>query len=210
VGGPLKLPLQVHKPVISRPKLLLVEGRDEEEFFRALLDHLAVTDVQPDQFRGKANLREDLKGLRGRSGFGSVTSLAITRDANSDAQAAFQSVRDALRDAGFETPQRCEHVVGQSPKLSVFILPDCTSPGMLETLCLRSVQDQPGMKCVRSYFRCMKKNGRDPKNPWKAQIHAWLASDDTPDRRLGEAARAKRWDFDHGSFAQLRRFLTSI
>ena len=66
---------------IQRPKLLIVEGRDEEEFFTAAMrDHLGLTDIQVMPVGGKTRLMQDLVGLVNDPHFSSVQSLAVLRD----------------------------------------------------------------------------------------------------------------------------------
>jgi hypothetical protein len=44
----------------------------------------------------------------------------------------------------------------------------------------------------------------------KAQAHAFLATLDKPDLRLGEAAVAGYWDFDHPAFDALKAFVAAL
>jgi hypothetical protein len=44
----------------------------------------------------------------------------------------------------------------------------------------------------------------------KACVHAWLASKERPDKRLGEAAQAGYWPFEHSAFDALSQFLLSL
>lgn len=49
---------------ITKPKLLIVEGKDEEGFFSAAMSqHLSITDVQVLPIGGKQNLYGNLKAL---------------------------------------------------------------------------------------------------------------------------------------------------
>jgi len=86
-------------------------------------------------------------------GFSAVDSLAITRDADLDAAGAFASVRSALTHGGLAAPAASGQFAGSNPKVGVFILPDGTNAGMLEDLCLASVQADPATPCVDTYFQ---------------------------------------------------------
>jgi hypothetical protein len=82
---------------------------------------------------------------------------------------------------------------------------------MLEDLCLQSVDDDPGVSCLEDYFNCIqKKANRQPKNLAKAKIHAWLASQNEPDKRLAEAAKAGYWNWDSPAFEPLKQFILSL
>jgi hypothetical protein len=197
---------------IERAKLLLGEGDEEVRFFKSVLKHLDITGIQVAQVGGKGQpMHRFLKALPSFSGFTSLAALGVTRDADDDRAGAFQSVCDGLRNAGLAVPDRPVLSTEGKPRVSVFILPDCVQNGMLETLCLQSVADDPAMKCVEAFFACVKRDaGREPENMWKARTHAWLASKERSDRRLGEAAEAGYWPFDDPAFKKLSAFLRSL
>jgi hypothetical protein len=79
---------------ITKPKLLLGEGREEVLFFSAWLAVLGVGDVQVADYGGKARLAAFIRALAvpPTPGFSALASLAVTRDADLDAAAAFASV----------------------------------------------------------------------------------------------------------------------
>jgi hypothetical protein len=98
-----------------------------------------------------------------------------------------------------------------STRVSIFVLPDDTSAGMLEDLCLAAVESDGAIECLNDYLACVLLNcNRKPENPAKARVHAWLASQPRADLRLGEAAEAGYWPWDSGAFENLRRFITEL
>jgi hypothetical protein len=112
---------------VSKQKPLIVEGRDEENFFTAALNHLAIADIQILGIGGKTNLASNLKALMNDIAFPTVTCLAIVRDADitatgsqtTAATGAFQSVRAALTareldcPAGHGTASALQVIAGQ-------------------------------------------------------------------------------------------------
>ncbi len=200
------------KPIeINKPYVLIVEGRDEGFFFRSLTKTINLNNIQILPIGGKTKLREHLKALVRASGFPNINSLAITRDADTDPNSAFQSVCAALRDAGLPVPQAPLISIGQKPKITVMILPAAGESGMLEDLCLRSVSQEPEMLCVEQYFNCLQeKVSTPPTNMSKARIHAFLASKPEADKRLGEASEAGYWPFQNPAFDQVKKFLQQI
>lgn len=196
---------------IDRSKLLLGEGVDEVRFFESLFRHLGLTDVQVADTGGKDNMRAVLKTLPRLPRFPQLTSLGVARDADSDAAAAFQSVCDSLKRAGLDSPGVAGGSANGPPRVSVFILPDCKSKGMLETLCFQSIAGDTAIKCVDQYFECVKQAAnRAPSNMDKARVHAWLASQVQPDKRLGEAAEARLWPWEDPAFNKLKAFLRNL
>jgi len=158
-----------------------------------------------------------------RSGFSSVTSLGVTRDADYPddpaagdevtAPAAFQSVCTALAHVKLPVPTAPIIKATGNPNVSVFILPDCQLPGMLEDVCVASIQSGPEVGCMDDYFNCLARvTGRTHlrRNLAKSRVHAWLAAQAEPDRRLSEAAEAGYWNWDSPAFGQLKQFLSAL
>jgi hypothetical protein len=196
---------------IEHAKLLLGEGEEEVRFFKSLLKHLDITGVQVAPTSGKGRMHDFLKAIPSLPGFSLLTALGVTRDADDNPTAAFQSVCDGLQKAGFDVPDRPASPTNGKPRVSVFVFPDCAGEGMLETLCLQSVADDAAVRCVDRFFECVKRDaGREPQNIPKARTHAWLASKERPDRRLGEAAEAGYWPFADRAFMQLAEFLKAL
>lgn len=196
---------------LSKPKLLIGEGKEEVDFFTAFLTHLNITDIQVEQYGGKQGLSRYLRTLVVRPGYLNVVSLGITRDADNSAQSAFQSVCNSLNRASLPVPSRPREIVGDTPQVSIMILPDGQNSGMLEDLCLAAVETDPVLQCVDEYFDCVyRTSGRKPNNMAKARVHAWLASQLDPDKRLGEAAKAGYLPWDSPGFDSLKQFLQAL
>ena len=144
---------------IVEPHVLVVEGREEEMFFGALIKHLGLRNIQIMGIGGKANLRRNLRALTLSPRFTEVISLGVVRDANDNPGAAFQSVHDALQAVNLPVPERYLVPAGDSPQVTVMILPEEGVPGMLEDLCLKSVAQDSATLCVAQYFQCLQQEG---------------------------------------------------
>jgi len=205
-------PPSVSKPIeLIAPKLLIGEGVEEQRFFQSFLKHLAIDDVQVAQYAGKAGLGRFLRTLRGVSGFSSLVSLGITRDADDSATSAFQSVCTSLKNAYLPAPDKPGATGKGRPNVSVFVLPDGAGSGMLEDLCLSSVSNDTGMQCVDEFLTCVReKTNRTPDNLSKARAHVWLASKPRAGLRLGEAAENGYWPWGNDAFDSLRSFLQAL
>lgn len=196
---------------IEKPCLLIGEGIEELRFFTALFKHLGVQGVQVEQCAGKRALKSYLGAQIVRSGFERVDSLVIVQDADDNADGRLTSVCEAVRACGLTPPNRHAEFSEGRPRVGVFIMPDGTRPGMLESLCVNSVAEDAAMDCVRDFLKCVRdRSGRVPSPIEKAQTHAWLASRDIPDKRLGEAAEAGYWPWGHAAFTGLVEFLRRI
>ena len=196
---------------ISSPKLLLGEGVEEARFFKALLKTLGISHIQVEDYKGKSKLQDYLAAQPPRSGFSQLVSLAVTRDADADPAGAFQSVCSSLQNAGLPVPNGMGQRTQGPPAVSVLILPNNMSPGMLEDLCLEAVRADPAMPCVDEFFQCvLQRAKRQPSIPPKAKVHAWLASQLDSDLRLAEAAEKGYWPWSSPVFHPLKQFLQSL
>ena len=74
---------------LSQPRLLIGEGAEDVRFCMALLKHLGISEVHTETYGGKTGLRSYLRAVSLRPGFGQVRTLAIIRDADTDATSAF-------------------------------------------------------------------------------------------------------------------------
>ena len=197
---------------IELPKMLLVEGESELRFIAALLGCLDLSDeIQILNYGGKPKLRPFLFTLSRVPGYPDLESLGITRDADKSFASTFESIRNALVHAGLDAPDQPRMLTLGKPSVSVFVLPDCSSRGMLETLCLSAVKHDPATPCVEQYLQCLEETANLPsRNPDKARAHAFLASRARPELRVGEAAQAGHWNLDSPVFDPLKSFLLAL
>lgn len=196
---------------IVKPNLLVVEGREDELFFGAFVEHLNLENIQILPIGGKTKLRDNLGALVTSPNFSNVTSLCIIRDANDNPPGAFQSVHDALESANLPSPQRPFELSGQDPQVMVMILPEEERTGSLEDLCLGSVENDEIIYCVEQHFECLEEREITlPRNIAKAKVQVFLGSKEESGKRLGEAAQAGYWPLDSNVFTQIRNSLYEI
>jgi hypothetical protein len=196
---------------ITHPIQLAVEGSSDLNFFIALLRRMNIIDqIQIQDYEGKDNLEDFLLALKDTGDFNTVISIGVVRDADADPSAAFNSVCSALRDAELYQPSQPEKFEGTNPRIGVLILPNANECGMLETLCLQSVSNDPSVKCIDDYFDCLKKVGFSPKIMDKAKIQAFLASRERTIWLLGVAAQCGYWQWDSPAFEHVKLFLNSL
>jgi hypothetical protein len=197
---------------INKAKQLLVDGKDAVWFLSEFLDELGITDIQLQNYGGNDELGGFLKQFCKASGFWEmVESLGIVRDAETDPKSAFQSVGSALLAAGLSVPSRPIEITDSQPRTSVFIMPDSESNGMLETILLRSVEDDPAMYCVGEYLKCIENQLQVvPRQMEKARLQVFLASRERVPRMLGIAASQNVWPWDSPVFENIKDFLNNL
>jgi len=198
---------------IKKTRLLIVEGKDEENFFNALFNCLEIDNIQILPIGGVTQINKNLKALRISPDFSAVQVIGIVRDADLSPVSAFQSVCGHLQCLGFPVPDKPLSIAGNNLKISIMILPSFDRKGNLEELFIDSEKDSPAIECVNQYFKCLE----EKKLPLpcdnriaKARVHVFLASKEEPDKRPGEAALAGYWNFKHRAFDEIKKFINII
>jgi hypothetical protein len=202
---------------IKAPKQLLVEGRTPEIFFREWIEAIGLKgQLEVRDYLSLNDLTPFLKVFTGYKEFRDmVTSVAIVRDAEANpASSAFDSVCAALTAVNLSCPGAIATFSAGIPRTGIFVLPDCRSPGMLETLCwsvLRAdPKSAPHLQCVTDYLACLRKTKAETRNETKARVWTYLAGRGHFDPQVGRAAQAKVWDWASPAFQPLSAFLKSL
>jgi hypothetical protein len=204
---------------INRPKLLLTEGADAYWFCCWAYRAYGLSDFQCVDIGGVAELPKRLKTIREVTGFEqNVKAMIVIRDADSSASGAADSIRGALRNAQFAVPEKPFDVKPGAPKTAFVIFPGLEADGTLieagtlEDLCLATARDQAILGCAESFLACCEAAGKTiTTKRHKMKLHAYLAGNpDTAGMKLGEAAHAKAWDWDHPRLAPFKALLSSL
>lgn len=198
---------------ISRDRILLGEGIEEVRTFSRILGELGRDDVQVEHYGGKTNLKAFLRALPVLPGFDRLKTIAVTRDADNSASSAFQSVTDAISAADLVAPSASGEFSQSEPRTGIFILPGSANSGMLEDLLLLAVQQDPRMHCVEELMQCVSGSvGTDvqPKPPAKARLSAWLAIQQKPGLRIGEAVETGYIPPNSMALASLHQFFKAL
>ncbi len=194
---------------ITLPVQLVVEGNDQRNFLGKFMERMSLTGVQIQNFGGVTELRAFLAALANEPEFDDVVErLGIVRDAETNAEGAFESVQHSLRNAGLPIPERPEEFAKGQPAVSVLILPGGGRAGMLETLVCESFAGDPVDDCIDEFFECIDKGSI--RNPDKARVFAYLTTTSGPHHSVGVAAQQGQWDLDHPAFDAVRRFLDEL
>ena len=204
----------------TEPRLLIVEGTDEREFFDAFIRRMGrefpnIINIQILPGGGKDKQQTLINAIRITPGFNDTTnrvaSIGIVRDADENPTSAFESVHNALQRARLPAPGRPLLPAGGTPQVVVMIMPGQGSTGALEDLCLSSVDKDPAIECIKTYFSCLEEKlpeNEQPKNKSKAKVQAFLSSRREILRDLGTAAQKNYWgNWDHEVFSEIRQFL---
>jgi len=193
-------------------KLVLCEGKDDQAVIVGLCGHSNILDLIIEPYAGRGNLERTVRNLSVRPEFTreEVDSLAILIDADTDAEASFQKLKNAIQQ-GLGIAIAVPGVfVGENPRVAGFVVGDQTGQGMLEDLCLESVQDRSDWKCMQDYFQCLREKTGKKDHHSKAKFKAWMASQTEFDYRVGLAAEHGYIPWESTAFDGLREFLRTL
>ena len=200
---------------IEHKKVLLVEGQDDEEFINELLKILSITDCQIFNVKGKNEFPKKIpvlikaRGFMEPNGDSNVTHFVIIRDKDEDN--AFESVKNILQKISFSTPSKAGQFSTGTPRIGIFIMPGDNVAGCtLEDLCLKTVEDQPAMKCVKEFQTCVSNLENPPKNIAKTMVQAFLAAQPEIVNSLGRGANKKYWNLNSPCLSELKCFLENL
>ena len=200
---------------INRPRLLLVEGVDDEIFFQRIIERRKIEGIQVIPFYGKDKFGNFLTNVLvpGMKSSDGVKAIGVTRDADKDYTRAFQSVGDSLRIAGLPVPSGPLIFAGgtfedATIQIAAYIMPNNCSEGELETLCLEAVRQAPTMPCVDSLFECLASINHVPAKEDKARLGAFLSTEkEDPNLRIGQAIMTGVIPWDSPAFECVHQFL---
>lgn len=202
---------------INQGKLIITEGIDAYYFCIWALGRLEIEDIQVFNYGGITQLTKYIKLLKLDDNFDNVKSIIIFRDAEGDAQSAFQSIQTSLRVNGLPVPNRLfEPEDNGNVKISCGLFPGLDSSGnvitngTLEDLCLMLIEHDHKVDCVDEFLNCASSNEYAIKQVHKAKLHAYLSiSNDYIGLKIGEAAKAGAFDWDSDAFKPFKELLIS-
>lgn len=212
----------------DKPRLLLVEGADDKEFFRKLAEHLGIRDrIHLVEYHGNKNLVNYLIAILQDEHFANRRHIGIVRDSDYNTN-AFNSVISALDTANrnsskdkFSIPPEVLAPSTELPYVSVLPVP-LDSEGSLEDLVLDALQADPIMPCVNDYFACLTKGGVQiaPNRVSKSKLNVFITGKivdreqatrrDARRKFLREAVAMNWWRpelWEHESFNDAKAFL---
>jgi hypothetical protein len=203
--------------MINKNKLLLVEGKDEINFFMVLCKYLNIDDIQIIETGGKEKLKSELPAVLLMRNFENVESIAVIQDADNSLNSAVDSIKYLLSKHNLPVPNgHTSFKTNSGMKCGIFIMPGNRESGMLENLVLDTVDGHLVKIESDKYIDALKiKLTADgtlkfPKNEHKARLHAYLAGMETHVPSLGLATQKGYFNLDSGRLNDIKTFLQSI
>lgn len=217
-------------------RVVLVEGGDEIRIFPRVMNTVLKGNIseipeENDSFKRDnavftcgANIIQ-FSAVGGRSRFTEVvnllpkliqqnsvplSSLGVVCDSDDNPTESLNLLQDALKGAGLPVPKSHADFAGQDPTVGIFLLPDGRSGGSLDTLCRKSVADDPRSRCVDGYLDCLKDLDKPVKNDDKSFVFAYSVAVGRKGDRAGSLARHGDLNLAHEAFNPLAGFLKNL
>lgn len=193
---------------MSSSFVVLVEGQNDREVCRHLLDQhsLHFLGTQPDRqpyigvIKDKGGISKLIRELPVEVQASGLEALAVIVDADAEIGHRWESLRNALRNAGYSdmpadpSPDGTIRSREGKPLVGVWIMPNNTSTGTLEDFVATLIPNSDALwprvqQCVDSIPL---EQRSFPVS--KAKIHTWLAWREQPGTRMGEAINKRYLD----------------
>jgi hypothetical protein len=195
---------------IIHSTILLVEGDDDEKFFTYFLKYEKINtdDIHFISTKGSFN-KEFVNLLVKRPNFKRIVKvLVVIRDAETNIQSTFEGIVEKFDDTFLTLPNKPNSSTNFVPKVGVYLIGNGIDIRMLEDLCLKTVKNNPEMKCVNTFCKCVSElKDNKPKNPSKAKAQAFLASKPIYAAHIGLGAKEGYWNFDSTELDEIRDFI---
>lgn len=224
---------------IEHPYLILCEGLDEKLFLIYYLEYLIKNNIISDDLfcvydcGGNEAMRKNISKIQQLDGYNNVKGLYIIRDAESDVNAAIDSVKHIIRNILQGSPVNPGMITFESEgrKVIYSLLPGPDENGVwqngtLEDLCWSITGKLPSgetytedsemlgsiKELVYSHHKSVTTiRGIDFKRVHKNLLHLLMASTDTfVGLKPGEAAKAGAFDFSHHNLNFIRDALLAL
>ncbi len=199
---------------IRLPAMLVVEGRDMFGFFLAQLRELGLDkQIEVRNGGGVPDLYDYLGVLPNISGFDAVTSLGVACDSETNPNDSFQALCSALKRAGLPEPAAAFQATSalQSRRVTIALLPDAATPGMLESLLWRALSGDARVSCIDEFVQCVESaTGQPLARIDKSRVHAYIAARDEPWFLVGQAARSGYFPWESPVFDEIKGFVRSL
>ena len=89
-------------------------------------------------------------------------------------------------------------------------MPGNSDAGMLEDLCLKTVENHPAMGCVQPFTSCISELEESPNNIVKAKAQAFLAAMPELANSVGVGAQKGYWNFKSEELTDLKSFIGNL
>jgi hypothetical protein len=208
--------MKAHPPVT----LMLCEGKDDMLVMESLAQHAGLAQqLKFESYDGESKLRAFLANLKVSPEYarGEYKKILVTRDADRDYAAAWQSVKDSIQSifsAAITNPGEWT-TLEFGVRIAAWIIPGPGQAGMIETLCLDAVRAKtPEMfACLDPFVECLSSQWGDAPHE-KIRFVLWtiIAQGQGAQDRLSidRAIRNIDFNWDDSAYVRLKELFQEI
>lgn len=208
--------MRTHTPVT----LVLCEGNDDRLVMHTLARHCSLdTHLKFESYNGESNLRAFLSTLKASPEFtrGEYDKILITRDADSDYDAAWKSIQGSIQKVFIQTVTNPGEWIEleSGGKLAAWVIPGLDQPGMIETLCLNAARSNaPALfACLDPFVACLEGQwGQKPHEKVRFGLWTIIAQGQKAKHRLSMERAIVNIDFnwDDTAYDSLKQLFRDI
>ena len=214
---------------IKAENIILCEGADDKAFLTCYINHIMNEQTNKQfqvlSFDGKRALSEYMRNLHLMTGFAHVKSIIILRDADFDNENSEKSITNALKRAGYATPDKlCEIAEPKDndrPQRTAYCLfPSIltSKSGTLEDLCLEILRNPNDIRMytVQKSIDAIQLESEKYSelrlvHHSKNKLHSYFSlTNDYVGCKIGNAAERKAFDFESPKLEPLRNLLFNM
>ncbi len=197
-------------------QILLVEGIDDKHVMFALFEKYKVNEsFSVIDCKGVTNLFQQIPVRFKQSG---IDTIGIILDADTDIGARWQAVKDRVNTQFDNLPNDIPNdglVIGNGvQKLGVWIMPNNDTNGMLEDYMKFLIPDEddliPEVRRFTEDIESKELNRYSNIHKSKAEIHMWLALQESPGTPLGLSITKRYLDLDEGKTENLITWVNQL
>jgi hypothetical protein len=189
--------------------LILVEGKDDRTIVAAMIKYEDLPNFQVHHMWGKSTWAARVGAIVRQPEFHlNVRTLGLMRDADENADAAWDSCKGTLIQNSLPVPDAAIQLAEGNPSTAVMIVPSRAGHGALEELCIDSF-DSERLACVDRYFDCVS-SGSSSATKVKARVQVYLAGMGSAPRDITIAAQNRELDMGNSAFDELRQFVHQL
>jgi hypothetical protein len=152
--------------------LLLCEGLADQNCFRKLLERAQdiprFSMLDPKEHHTVSGFEQSLTAIKGNKlAFSRLKGVLIVADSGNSPVTTFDEIRKQIVFAGgYPVPSKPMELAVRTadhPAVAVMLLPDENTPGSLETLCVREIQERKPWvtECVEKFLNCGESSAKD-------------------------------------------------
>ena len=206
------------KPTELNPGMsqLLVEGVDAKFFCIWARKAYGFENIQVQDFGGINDLDDFLDMIKVLPNYEKVPAILIVRDAETNPEGAIQSIQESLKKNNFVVPAEPYSYLSGKPSVEFALLPGNTNsegkycPGALEDLCMLTVKTESILKHVDKFLENIQRE-LILTHFHKSRLHSYLAVQDKfVGMKIGEAAKAGAWDWNHPELNKLKKAMLDV